>query len=364
MWQSPKKRRGFTLVELLVVIGIIALLISILLPALNQARRAAQSVKCLSNLRTIGQGFALYESENKGFLPGSALTTGRFIYPPAPITNSTVPQYTNTASTGIPTPTGSAPTWPTSGAIANTDFMGPIAQLLRISVPQVQDVRQRFTAYCNNGSFTCPASSQTFTAYAGSADAGTLPMLGYATNWCFLVTTGSPTPGLTGVTRISTGVGWPTLPPGYFPKVTRVQNSSLKILAADAGKFVAAGNPADYNLAIASATSTQYGVTTNYSDLGAWTTLTSAYDRTVANGGTGIDGRTLSYRHGKLGSGLQFGAYRLNAVFFDGHAEDLDEGQATDPNLWLPTGTVISTAGYVPNDVQTHHNMTFPYTVR
>ena len=61
--------RGFTLVELLVVIGVIAVLISILLPALNKARIAAKRMACLSNLRQIGVGFALYESENKGFIP-------------------------------------------------------------------------------------------------------------------------------------------------------------------------------------------------------------------------------------------------------------------------------------------------------
>src|SRR5947208_16579834 len=70
-------RLGITVVELLVVIGIVSLLIGILLPALTKSRAQSQRLKCLANLRSLGQAMCLYANDFRDRLPnGNPPNTG------------------------------------------------------------------------------------------------------------------------------------------------------------------------------------------------------------------------------------------------------------------------------------------------
>jgi prepilin-type N-terminal cleavage/methylation domain-containing protein len=94
--KSRSASRAFTLIELLVVISIIALLIGITFPALGQARESSRRVKCLANLRSIGQGVAMYMDRSKGLLPkvrpllDVPVNTGR---PEDPALTEILPEY-------------------------------------------------------------------------------------------------------------------------------------------------------------------------------------------------------------------------------------------------------------------------------
>ena len=124
------RRSGFTLTELLVVIAIIALLISLLLPALNRAREQSRSVKCLSNLRQMGQAAFIYAQAYDGYFPishnsfthewdfnvnGATLTPGDLWSPGTVLAIQQCPSYDRPSTT---------PTDPYTGYNYNTSYIG------------------------------------------------------------------------------------------------------------------------------------------------------------------------------------------------------------------------------------------------
>ncbi|MFT3788539.1 MAG: prepilin-type N-terminal cleavage/methylation domain-containing protein [Tepidisphaeraceae bacterium] len=142
--------RGFTLVELLVVIGIIALLISILLPTLNKVRESAKATQCMANLRTIGQCYFLYTNANKG----RGMIFAYDVAPPAGMTSAQQYWFGGVSVLGVGT--SATYTW---------------------------DVKQGYLmAYLHSEKFlNCPSAAEYYNAYVGGS-LKNVPVTTYAYN--------------------------------------------------------------------------------------------------------------------------------------------------------------------------------------
>lgn len=129
-------KRAFTLVELLVVIGIIAVLIAILLPALSGARSQGYRVSCMSNLRQVGQAILLYANDNKGSFPRTWYYVGLYYNNPtdtfAGLRGFSDPVATDPfANASNPTGDDVLPPWQVSKRPGDNDVTACIFLLLR-----------------------------------------------------------------------------------------------------------------------------------------------------------------------------------------------------------------------------------------
>jgi prepilin-type N-terminal cleavage/methylation domain-containing protein/prepilin-type processing-associated H-X9-DG protein len=148
--KRSQRKAGFTLVELLVVIGIIALLISILLPSLNRARETANRVKCASNLRQIGQAILLYSNDNRGAYPRTVAKTG------------TIKTQANMAATWGTGVQGSDPFIGAASATTGRPFENDVTAAMFLLL-RTQDITSEV--------FTCPSSNSEKDLFGGGTNA-------------------------------------------------------------------------------------------------------------------------------------------------------------------------------------------------
>ena len=296
--ESLRTAGAFTLIELLVTVAIIALLTSILVPAIDKAHGLAQQTQCQSNQRNIALAMRMYIDSFNGYLPGSPNTSG--------------------AGPRQPTPD-------TTVATNAFDYASPLLGFLNTSVPANRADRQELTRM---GVFKCPANSHESVPWSGpefipdAADFTTSQASSYLTCWNFLLA-GDGYSGaqvVPGVYYWLYGATWTeALPRDYLPKITKIGLPARKVFLADAARYVDGDGQFTYDTGY-----TLFGAG-SYSGSGAWWIYSREY-------GQYSPAAEYSYRHND----------GIAAVFYDGHCEYLSREQSYRAEHWYPKGTVIT----------------------
>lgn len=324
---SGNHKRAFTLVELLVVVSIIALLISILLPSLKNAREQAKRIKCMASQSAIAKAAASYQSEYFEWMVGSPGTTGSMML---------------TRYDGVD------PLSPDIGgnAVQIWDYAGPLAGAqMGMSLPSHRG--QRY-GQVFDGVFRCPSVKVFSEPWGGDQTIRETPhfrsqMVSYQTiRWMLMwprqiaqvvapgLPWGDPAPVEEAKFEANfnedTGMSIPLeLPRSYVPRVDRVGHPAEKVFLTDSNRFT---------------DDEQDRLTYNYD----W--------RGKVGGAFSTGGPTLHRDHlrsFKFEDPFRRYTYRhpqgrtpgLVTVYFDGHAGYMSEDESRFPDPWWPRGTVI-----------------------
>jgi prepilin-type N-terminal cleavage/methylation domain-containing protein/prepilin-type processing-associated H-X9-DG protein len=324
--------RAFTLVELLVVIGIIALLVAILLPALARARQQANTLVCRSNLHQVAVGLQFYITQNKGYFPGP-----------------------NTSGLGLAQgkPFGGASDSPVQDWDWVSPCVGKMMNLVSVTpgmtAAQGEQVRLQKYRDIMELKLRCPENETYYgTLFSGSAlpGAGPVPIMSYSTATFFhFMPAGSP-----GTFKVEDSGSTPdlTLPRSYVPKVTKIGNSALKVFAFEGARFWD-GSKTWFDYSTPTSTPGLSGTPQgNFHSRGpcikgmgsnSGPASGEPYMFDVINDSTPSASRpSKQYKQASLRH-----RGKMLVVFFDGHVEDMNFVDAAKPTYWAPKGSVIQT---------------------
>jgi prepilin-type N-terminal cleavage/methylation domain-containing protein/prepilin-type processing-associated H-X9-DG protein len=360
---------GFTLIELLVVISIIALLISILLPALAGARQAADAVACAANLHSIGEALGTYTSQWQGAIPGSPESSGSFYWSdimqgtPAPGINAFyVPQVCTVYD--WETPLAEEMGYSFQSPYPATSTADPLGGLKGDRVYRFQDL-EYFKPYI------CPDNHFLATPYSdgGAPLIPVGPMLSYTAAGLFLLyPRAGPNDGGNNACCDFGSPAYVTVPASYTPNMSDIGQTSQKVFCADGSAFSLSYDTPDVDLNPTGDIGTS--LEGPFADEGAFSWYSDSWNRDLAPGVTvigakrslgGVDAREYAYRHG--GDDPKTDNFTMNLLFYDGHVQLMHDLDSANPNFWCPTGTYISNTEPTSDVVKQYFGSASSYTV-
>ena len=340
---------AFTLIELLVVVSIIALLISILLPSLGNAREQAKAVVCASQLKGLTTGAANYTTEENDWIPGMN-TSGVAL---------------RALQLGLTLEDLRDPDMP----VQPQDWATPFFRL-EMELPTNRAKRMRLITE----KFKCPAQAgiksvlypyglssvpdkEDFMA-EGSWTGVSLLMSAHFQFW------GTEHAGrklaplkrlpMRWVTATTVPEDWEVTYYSYVSRLTFIGPPARKVFLADGTRYLPASTVLDHDVNPAA------GLFGSFASSGGWWSGSTAYG--VKNGSSNWDGNAvgtgspadgknlkLSYRHrgGRRSNATSCQANRgaIEAAFFDGHVESLSDRESRRIDLWYPKGAVVTDGG-------------------